>query len=384
MTLAELSKGFNIITDLTFDPQFSCVLGLSSEDVKKALQRLIPDNPSKRATVFLNLKKRFNGLRFVTKTDYSGGLFCTNLIIQALNHYSYTNEIMERSDNSEVNQSVLHYLAHTKSGNVLLQTLLAQGEVQYERTQSPQFRLSDLKQEDATFQCTTILFYIGAITIHPNYPNKLSLTSPSARNVLSRTYLSITPDFDDRVQLFLEQGNIAPLLTFMETQGIYKSEKAETFSLQNELAPQSMFVALLNTKYRTTEFEKRIIKEDSQLWIDATSTYNVIQVTEWKNIKLDFLVVPGTSNGPYLSQEECIRKAQILRKMNKEDVYNLKTTSFERFHPNLSMNEIIQFSFNSQALPYARQIQQENPNARLFVHVALSVGTSWILHQTWS
>jgi len=134
---------------------------------------------------------------------------------------------------------------------------------------------------------------MGASTYYPdkNKTHLLHWTNPSAWLILAWVLLSNLPEYDDKIDSFFEKGDIGPVLDFMESQGLYKSDK-ETFQEQNELAPQVMFVALLNCKWRLTEYEHHLLTADR--WVDAVSTYkDIIQVTEWKNIKLDYLDIPG-------------------------------------------------------------------------------------------
>jgi len=291
-------------------------------------------------------------------------------------------KIIDRSDHSEVNQPVLDYIAKTKSGQQLIQRVLSLERVPYILQTKPQFKWVDLEQDDATFQCTSILLYIGALSFRVGSTAHIYITNPSAKTVMSRILISNTSlDYESQVTNFLFQGDIGPLLQYMECQGLYKSEKVETFTLQNEIAPQSIFVALLNTKRYTTKFEQHIYEIDR--WVDAFSVQNdAYQVTEWKNKLLDFVVVPDAPTSK--SKEDIIRKVHLLRNMNKENVYNLKVASFDKFHPNKTMSEIIDETYAVQALPYATHIRKNaNTKIRVFVHVALSVGTSWILHKTW-
>jgi len=94
------------------------------------------------------------------------------------------------------------------------------------------------------------------------------------------------------VDRFLQKGNIAPLLEYMQSQEMYTSLKPETFNQQNELTPQAMFVSHLNIQQKRTLFEQTI--NDNNRWVDALSIYdNIINVTEWKNLQLDFLEIEG-------------------------------------------------------------------------------------------
>ena len=52
---------------------------------------------------------------------------------------------------------------------------------------------------------------------------------------------------NDSVLAFLRSNNIAPLLEFIQSTGVYQSRKVESFIHQNELLPQAQFVALINS-----------------------------------------------------------------------------------------------------------------------------------------
>jgi len=309
-------------------------------------------------------------------------LYCTNLVFEALSYLRDSGVIREKYDNSEVNHIVLNYISKTPSGRPLLQKILATDGVPFDANKPPEFKWSDLQKDDATWQCTSILLHMGALTYFPdtNKTHLLHLTNPSARSILARVLLSNLPEYDDKIDAFFEKGEIGPVLEFMESQGLYKSDKFETFQEQNELAPQAMFVALLNSKRRLTEYEHHLLTTDR--WVDAVSIYkDIIQVTEWKNIKLDYLDIPGEHNKGYISKEQCLKKMTKLRSFQKLDVYQLKTTLFERYHTGKTMDAIIKDTY-PQAHKYAKEIQKMNPFATIYVHVALSVGTSWILHHT--
>ena len=70
--------------------------------------------------------------------------------------------------------------------------------------------------------------------------------------------------------------------------------------------------------------------------------------------------------------------------MNKNDIYQLHTTYFDKIHreKNLyTMDSILDDALN-QAIDYANDLKIKEPNSIFFVHVVLSVGTSWLIHKT--
>jgi len=70
----------------------------------------------------------------------------------------------------------------------------------------------------------------------------------------------------------------------------------------------------------STEFEERLCDTNTTRWADAVSTLgNSVQVTEWKNIPLDYIFVPGGEwNIPNASQDQILieKKASALRYKN--------------------------------------------------------------------
>jgi len=169
----------------------------------------------------------------------------------------------------------------------------------------------------------------------------------------------------------------------MQSQGMYTSLKPETFNQQNELTPQAMFVSHLNIQQKRTIFEQTI--NDNNRWVDALSIYdNIINVTEWKNLQLDFLEIEACDNNPNLvyRREACIHKVSKLRSMTLEEVLKLKVTHFDQLKRNgQTMVYILNNGFH-QACQYAIPIQNNHLSSVVYVHCAFSIGTSWIVYKS--
>jgi len=241
--------------------------------------------------------------------------------------------------------------------------------------------------DNTTDQIKVILFHIGILS----FPDEkyLFVTNDTSRKILQRALLHnvVSETKFEIVNSLLNEGNIQPILEFMNNQGIYKSDKSETFTQQNELTPQAVFVSLLNMKENFTKLEKPVYKEEDGkilYWIDAFSIQGkVINITEWKNVQIDYLDIPGETTKGRPSDTERLNKVNRLRNMNKEDVWKLKVCSWSKVNPDQSMEAIVQLAYDEQARKYAEEIQKRYPESTIYVHVALSVGTTHILHNSW-
>jgi len=240
---------------------------------------------------------------------------------------------------------------------------------------------------DSTNEWIVILFHIGALSFKEN-SRELTKTNYSAESIISECYLyaiNYLNSYQRNIMEYYSQNNIQPILELMETNGIYRSNKAESFINQDEKIPHSIFVALLSTQKVSVEveFEYKIETEHIN-WIDVLSIVGYsIQITEWKNIPIQYVFVPGQDNDPNLHtrKEILMEKVRALRDMKKNDVRKLKVVDYDKFYPGLTMEEIINNTF-PQVHNYAEKIQQQHSKADIYVHVALSVGTTWILHDT--
>lgn len=80
-----------------------------------------------------------------------------------------------------------------------------------------------------------------------------------------------------------------------------------------------------------------------------------------------------------------LEKADLLREMEQRVLLTLRTTPFELHHKlngiPMTMAQILNQALN-QAKEYAAIIQAEKPLHKIWIHAALSVGTSRIIHRT--
>jgi len=191
---------------------------------------------------------------------------------------------------------------------------------------------------------------------------------------------------------FFVKNEIKWLLEYMESTGAYNSTKLETFSQQNELTPQAIFAALISIHGDTAKFEYSLQTTTGEdRWVDNVAWFgSAIQIIEWKNVQLDYLEVPGflkedwnIKNLCAVDKELAMKKVEYLKEMTKDNVLNLKVVSFSKYNKGLTMQQIIN-SGMVQAKEYANIIGQDQSNRGklIFVHVALSVGTTKILHET--
>jgi len=311
------------------------------------------------------------------------------LVLEALSDLQvrpYINLDLHLNYNSEPNQVLINYIAQSNTGRTILQHLVAYEKIEIKENFSDidlnGFRWDNFKGDNNYEQIKAMLFYLGALTLS-NTKGFLIITNPATRRLIKKAYLQKFQTSRDMIDIFYKEGNIGHLLQYMESTGLYKSLKPETFSQQNEIAPQAMFVALVNLDASLTIFEEHI--RDPDCWIDCYSECgNLINIIEWKNVQLDYLFVPGAKNkNPYTSQDRS-RKANILRCLPKNDVWNLKKVSWDNYQPDQTMIQIVEDAFKNQAKPYAVQIQKNHPNQKIVIHVALSVGTSHILYKTYT
>lgn len=167
ITLDSMTTGFNIATDISRNPKFTSMIGLTEEEVKNIMDEIFIDkNKKQKEEIYNEMKDYYNGYRFSeldeTKT------FNTTLVMYYLKEYLSLNmkPVNMLDSNITYNFDKLKNIINLKHNPYSKKTLtkLINGEDIY-GTITNKFNLDmDLNQNDIL----SMLFYFGYATIGSN------------------------------------------------------------------------------------------------------------------------------------------------------------------------------------------------------------------------
>jgi hypothetical protein len=314
---------------LTFNKNFSEILGLTDDDINFLLKNIYYNNNDNIIKIYEEIKNFFNGFVFNPNMK---SIYYTNLVLKAIMNLKTNIEEPYKIENHETNENILQFVASHLSGQQLILQLINGNIIDFNPKEMGKYKTKYIDQY------ILILFHFGLITYYNNNNNnyqQLTITNNFSLLNLKRIMKNSLPDNDlipinTKIQNFLIKGEIKPILDFIENSGIYRTTKPEVFENQNEMIPQSIFSVIVDIDFPATKCEYHIVEPKKEKWIDCYSRFGVIsQIIEWKNIPLDFVEVPNdnqnenynisniTSNNLNLFQ----KKISKLRKMNKNDIY---------------------------------------------------------------
>ncbi|KAF9085347.1 hypothetical protein BGX27_003489, partial [Mortierella sp. AM989] len=229
LSMNDIASGSNIVDDVTLEPIYEHLLGLSKDDLQQALNDILSQRESmneeeKRVFVEAHIKQMreyYNGYKFRSTTD-DNGIFCTNLCLDYLERLLVNRTLRLADPNNELSESVLKFIGRHPDSTSLLVNLLDNNHVSYSEVQH-NIRLQDLanfQNLDQSF-LKSFLFYFGALT-YSEQPNMLKIPNKVvARTIIERVLqlsaISIDSNaYKKAIDDLIKLNDIRPLCSYLE------------------------------------------------------------------------------------------------------------------------------------------------------------------------
>ena len=164
ITLDSMTTGFNIATDITRDPRFVSMIGLTKQEVQEIIKEVLPQKIElEQEKIYEEMEIYYDGYRFSELNEEK--TFNTTLVMYYLNYYvsigTRPAKMLDR--NIDANFEKLESLITLKNNpysKEVLEALIQNGEIAEEITDK--FNLAmDITKKDVL----SILFYFGYCTI---------------------------------------------------------------------------------------------------------------------------------------------------------------------------------------------------------------------------
>ncbi|KAJ1402496.1 hypothetical protein B484DRAFT_437600 [Ochromonadaceae sp. CCMP2298] len=185
-------SALNMVLDLTFDPHFAGMFGLTSDDVLRGLRRIGHLTEQQRSDYLEQMREQYDGYRFVPTQEEA--VYNPQYVHYFLNHLDRLGVPPESLIDSAVsngNDNVAEFLLSNYksiSPNALQNLAMGIWKPQemgvFERDMVPAFRSKDLFQEDSVARCLiSLAFYNGFLTFKRDEQGRTFLIS---LNLVSR------------------------------------------------------------------------------------------------------------------------------------------------------------------------------------------------------
>jgi hypothetical protein len=179
LLLDDLSSGFNIITNVSQDPDLSALAGFTRADVERIVDDLLAARPelarlpeiTDRDRLLEVLEQHYDGYRF--SSGASERVFNSDMVLYFLNQLDRMHEYPDDMLDPNVRTEYRHLSrigklsgAQASERRALLETILSAGAVQSNLVR--QFGASSLSSDT---QLISLLYYLGMLTFGPRAPD---------------------------------------------------------------------------------------------------------------------------------------------------------------------------------------------------------------------
>ncbi|MEM7355307.1 MAG: AAA family ATPase [Acidobacteriota bacterium] len=262
MVMSDLSSGMNILADIYQSPELNELCGFRDDEILDLVERIHAASAASGSApswtieeARQTIRRWYNGYSFSPLA--SGKIYNPTMALYFLDHLQrYGSSPRQLLDaNLAADEDKLHFVAEIVAGRQSLLDRL-QDEAPLEvPALAGRFKLSDIVERsgDQTF-LASFLTYFGMLTIEGESPGgALRLVPPNL--VVRKLYVEqvkrlLLPKSADRnaawpaAQAAIEQGDIAPLLTFVEER-IFPAMSNRDYRWMDEHALKMAFLTLL-------------------------------------------------------------------------------------------------------------------------------------------
>jgi len=265
IVMNDLTSGPNVNEDITWLPYFNDLCGFNEVEVSSLIQQMVDHSiiPEKQVHGILEQMRVFyDGSRFIThqpngKVEDVPRVYNPILTFYFLRNIQrfgeYPKNMLDSNLAPDYNK-LIYVSAYNKGRQLLTDALDEKTDVIIPSLDDRWGVREMMKPEQQRQRLASLLCYLGALTVTRETPEgEVELAIPNL--VMRKLYaerileLTFTKDDDrdegrDAARLFLSQGNIEPLCTFVEKHllDVYKNRDYLHF---NELTVKTLFIALL-------------------------------------------------------------------------------------------------------------------------------------------
>ena len=258
VVLSDMTSGYNVVEDISADPDYHDLCGLSEAELRAALDAVatLHGLDADQANTALELMRDFyNGYRFTVPREER--IYNPTLALYFLKHLARHGEYPARllDDNLAMDRSRIHYVARLPHGETVVNRTLNNAEplamAQLVNRFGVQDMLSAPREPDFL---VSLLYYFGVLTLGGRDEwGELRLTIPN--QVVRKLYVErlqeqLLPTYDDQEQRqtvcrrFYSTGDLGPLCDLLE-QTFFKVFDNRDLRWSNELVVKTAFIALL-------------------------------------------------------------------------------------------------------------------------------------------
>ncbi len=250
ITLDSMTTGFNIATDISHDIRFNSMIGLTHEEVKGLLKKVVEEKDIQE--IYDLMIKNYDGYLF--NEQASDKVFNATLVMYLLNYYQafkcLPKELMDK--NIAFNSGKIGNLLKLKNNSLykdILDELLKTGEITGKIQNS--FKLeADFKKDDLI----SLLYYFGYLTIKEDSYGLINFKIPNEVmketynnyfiEVLSNINIDINSSLISKIRKeIIEEGKISELSKYVEE--ILKLSDNRIFIKFDEKYIQVIYFSLL-------------------------------------------------------------------------------------------------------------------------------------------
>lgn len=305
LVLADMTSGYNVATDISQQPRFNTLCGLTQQELGGLVTTVLQDcgqDESQGEGLLQTLKQFYNGYRFCDQL-YQPLLYNPILCFYFLRHYQDECKAPRQmlDGNLMMDAARIRYLANQPSGTGVVERILDEENTITLDVLENRFgveKLADLQQDERYL--LSLLYYFGVLTIvDTDRLGKLTLGIP---NLVTRAlYVDelrqrILPAPKDRIAVanlaekFYQTADLQPLADYLE-QKYFAVFNNRDYAWSNELTIKIAFLTLLfNDIYYVVDSETALQRRYADLVLIIRPSMR--QYPTLKDLVLEFKYLP--------------------------------------------------------------------------------------------
>ena len=330
ITLDSMTTGFNICTDLSTNPIFNSMIGLTHEEVKKLIDD-VEISKNKQEEIFDVMLKNYNGYMFNKNANEK--VFNATLVMYFMKQYLTFNEIPDELSDKNI------AFNSGKIGNLLklydnkyyldiIDTLLKEGKI------SGILKVCfDLTKDFDRDDIISLLYYFGYLT-NGGVDEDGNIIFKIPNKIMNRLYYNyfielINLQYDNSIlssslKELRSNGNILPLSQFIEN--IFKKMSNRTLISYDEKYIQLMYAVIIETNNNNNAFNIYTEYEVNNGYIDLMILRKDKNITNY-DIMIEFKYIKKSEYSEKILKEKKLEAISQLKRYsldNRIDNTNLK------------------------------------------------------------